>query len=213
MGGLLDLYEYLDYERARGYLSRLTDYAIAHFKRDIKRDGLQDAGLWKNNMIEWYTLPENLYRAYFATGDEKYRCFAEEWDYDYLWDKLNGRDFHIGPRHAYSHVNSLSSAARTYQATENERYLSAIKIAYDEITARHCFATGGYGPAECLFGEKEGYLGDSLKSTWDVSFHGDAMYTNFSGDQVARSDAWGSCEVSCCTWAVFKLCNYLLRFT
>lgn len=213
MGGLLDLYEYLGYEKAKIYLSKLSDYAIFHFKRGIKRDGLQDAGLWNNGMIEWYTLPENLYRAYFATGDEKYRRFAEEWDYDYLWDKLNGRDFHIGPRHAYSHVNCLSSAARAYQATGNELYLSAMKIAYDEITTRHCFATGGYGPAECLFGEQEGYLGNSLKSTWDASFHGDAMYTNFSGDRVARSDAWGSCEVSCCSWAVFKLCNYLIRYT
>ena len=33
-------------------------------KVDIKRDGLQDSGLTSTDMIEWYTLPENLYRAY-----------------------------------------------------------------------------------------------------------------------------------------------------
>jgi DUF1680 family protein len=213
MGGLLDLYEYLGYEKAPVYMSKLTDYAIAHFKRDIKRDGLQDAGLWNNNMIEWYTLPENLYRAYRATGDEKYRSFAREWDYDYLWDKLNNRDFRIGPRHAYSHVNCLSSAALAYGDTGDERYLSAMKTAFEEITAHHTFATGGYGPAECLYAEKESYLGDSLKSTWDVTLKGEAMYTNFGGGRVARSDAWGSCEVSCCAWAVFKFCNYMLQYT
>lgn len=30
---------------------------------------------------------------------------------------------------------------------------------------------------------------------------------------MTRNDNWGSCEVSCCAWAVFKICNYLLRIT
>ncbi|WP_040952008.1 beta-L-arabinofuranosidase domain-containing protein [Gorillibacterium massiliense] len=212
MGGFLDLYEYLGYEKLAKYMSRLTDFAARRFKRDIKRDGLQDHELWTNQMIEWYTLPENLYRAYQLTGDEKYKAFAELWDYDYLWDKMNSRDFHIGPRHAYSQVNSLSSAARAYETTKDERYLSAMKIAYDEITTHHIFATGGYGPAECLFTEDEGYLGDSLKSTWDITL-ASPFYTNFGGSQVTRNDTWGSCEISCCAWAVFKFCNYLLQYT
>ncbi|MEJ8304142.1 beta-L-arabinofuranosidase domain-containing protein [Saccharibacillus sacchari] len=212
MGGLLDLYEYLGYERARIHLQKLTEAAASTFKRDIKRDGLQDAGLWTNRMIEWYTLPENLYRAYQLTGEERFAEFAKEWDYDYLWDKLLAGDFRIGPRHAYSQVNSLSSAARAYEATGDERYLNAMKIAYELITTRHIFATGGYGPAECLFTDAEGYLGDSLKSTWDAS-RASLTYTNFTGNEVTRDDTWGSCEVSCCAWAVFKLCHYLLRFT
>ncbi|OQP13218.1 beta-L-arabinofuranosidase domain-containing protein [Geobacillus zalihae] len=212
MGGFLDLYEYLGFSKIVKYMSLLTDYATTHFKKDIKRDGLQDYELWSNHMIEWYTLPENLYRAYQLIGDEKYKEFAKEWDYGYFWDKLNRRDFHIGPRHAYSHVNSLSSAARAYEVTGEEKYLSAMKIAYDEITTNHIFATGGYGPAECLFIEKEGYLGDSLKSTWDHTLS-DPMYINFSGSRVTRNDAWGSCEIPCCAWAVFKFCNYLLQFT
>ncbi|MNO39516.1 hypothetical protein D3C76_296480 [compost metagenome] len=212
LGGFLDLYEYLGYERVVPYLKRLTEAAMSRFKQDIARGGLQDYELWSNHMIEWYTLPENLYRAYQLTGDEQFKTFAEVWDYDYLWDKLNSRDFQIGPRHAYSQVNSLSSAARAYEVTGDERYLSAMKIAYDELTAHHIFATGGYGPAECLFTEKEGYLGDSLKSTWDSTLSS-LTYTNFSGTEVTRNDTWGSCEVSCCAWAVFKFCNYLLQYT
>ncbi len=212
MGGFLDMYEYLGYDRIVPYLTLLTEAVQARFKQDIKRDGLQDQELWSNHMIEWYTLPENLYRAYQLTGDEKFKAFAQVWDYDYLWDKLNNHDFQIGPRHAYSQVNSLSSAARAYEVTRDERYLSAMKIAYDEITTHHIFATGGYGPAECLFTEKEGYLGDSLKSTWDSTLTS-LTYTNFGGSEVTRNDTWGSCEVSCCAWAVFKLCNYLLQYT
>lgn len=212
LGGFLDMYEFLGYREVVPYLSKLTDAAMNRFKQDIKRDGLQDHGLWSNQMIEWYTLPENLYRAYQLTGEEKFRDFAKVWDYDYLWDKLNSGDFAIGPRHAYSQVNSLSSAARAYEVTGDERYLSAMKAAYDELTERHIFATGGYGPAECLFTEKEGYLGDSLKSTWDSTLSS-LTYSNFAGSEVTRNDTWGSCEVSCCAWAVFKFCNYLLQYT
>ena len=77
-----------------------------------------------------------------------YLDFAKEWDYTYFWDKLTAHDFKIGPRHAYSHVNALSSAARAYMLTKDKKYLDAIEIAYHEILQHHTFATGGYGPAE-----------------------------------------------------------------
>ena len=62
---------------------------------------------------EWYTLPENLYRAYLLTGRELYKQFADEWLYHDYWapfaatSELN----EVVPVHAYSHVNSLNSAA------------------------------------------------------------------------------------------------------
>ena len=99
LGGFLDMYENLGYEKGLAYCSGLTDSAAARFKRDIPRDGLQGPELCENNMIEWYTLPENLYRAYQLTGEQKYLDFAQEWDYTYLWDKLNNKDSAIGPRY------------------------------------------------------------------------------------------------------------------
>ncbi len=210
MGGFLDMYEYLGDEKALGYISRLTDSAARRFRRDIKRDGLQDAGL--DGMIEWYTLPEQLYRAYRFTGEEKYLAFAKEWDYPYYWEKLVAKDFgSIGPRHAYSHVNCLSSAAAAWLETGEEQYLTAIRNAYEEILSHHSFATGGYGPAECLFAQEEGFLVDSLRANWDKEKL--PQYRDFSGSMRTRDDMWGSCEVSCCSWAVFKLCDYLLRIT
>ena len=89
-------------------------------------------------------------------GQKLYFDFAREWDYPYFWDKRLRKDFTVGPRYAYSHVNSLSSAAMAYLATKEESYLAAIKNAYEEILRHHTFATGGYGPAECLFPAEEG---------------------------------------------------------
>ena len=213
LGGLLDMYEYLGMEAVVPYIRRLTECARQDFDPEIPRDGVQDAGM--KGQIEWYTLPENLFRAYMLLGDELYLDFGMTWLYPYCWDRLAQGDDRIGPRHAYSHVNSLSSAARTYMVTGDAHYLDVIREAYRILMQKHTYATGGYGPAETLFGEDSGYLGNALLSTWDRAFHdGEGIvYTNFARGRVARSDAWGSCEVSCCAWAVFKLCNYLLKLT
>ncbi len=209
--GFLDIYEYLHFETALEYVHRLTESAARRFRREIPRDGFQDETMGAD-MIEWYTLPEQLYRAYSFTGDRLYLDFAREWDYPYFWDRLAAGDYRIGPRHAYSHVNSLSSAAMAYLVTGEEHYMDAVRNGYEEILRHHTFATGGYGPAECLFSTEEGYLGDSLKANWDRDrIH--KQYLNFSRTVVDRDDMWGSCEVSCCSWAVFKLCNYLLTIT
>ncbi|OZG64607.1 beta-L-arabinofuranosidase domain-containing protein [Bifidobacterium eulemuris] len=210
LGGLLDMDEFMGCGRVKDYISRLTDQAVDTFDRGIPRDGLQDAGM--KGQIEWYTLPENLYRAYERYGDEKYRNYADEWRYDYLWDKLRAHDSKIGARHAYSHVNALSSLARAYEVDGDERDLDVLRIAYDELLANHTYATGGYGPGENLFVDRDGYMGFMLMSPWDLAGE-DPTFVNFAGERVARSDAWGSCEVSCCSWAVFKFCNYMLRFT
>lgn len=210
LGGLLDMDEVMGYGRVRDYISRLTDAAIANFDRSIPRDGLQDARM--KGQIEWYTLPENLYRAYERYRDDKYREYADEWRYDFLWDKIDAGDTHFGSRHAYSHVNGLSSLARDWEVNGRAGDLEALKAAYGEILAHHTYVTGGYGPGENIFTDKDDYLGFMLMCPWDLGGE-DPTFVNFAGERTARSDAWGSCEVSCCTWAVFKLCDYLLRFT
>ncbi|MBQ9252763.1 MAG: glycoside hydrolase family 127 protein [Clostridia bacterium] len=213
LGGFLDLYEFMGLEEVRPWVLRITEYAHKTFDPNIPRDGLQSDAM--KGQIEWYTLPENLFRAWQLFGDPLYREMAEEWLYPYLWDKLAAGEKDIGPRHAYSHVNSLSSAARAYLVTEDPHYLKVIEKGYKELTENHIYATGGYGPGEMLFGEDPGYLGNAVLPTWDreLTETNKLVYRNFVGALSTRSDAWGSCEVSCCSWAVFKLCNYLIRLT
>ena len=79
-----------------------------------------------------------------------------------------------------------------YRVTGELRYLRTMVAAFDEIAARHRFATGGYGPREELF-HSPGYLGESLLRH--------------------DPDGLGSTEVPCCTWAAFKLCRYLIEAT
>lgn len=216
---LMDLNEYLcvPKDKVTVYMDKFLAIAEGSFKKDIPRDGIQTEFLTQNRMSEWYTMGEQLYRAYQFTGNESYKSFAEEWEYPFYWDKfLSGEAQYFGGRHAYSHVNTFSSAAQAYIVKKDERYLDIMKGAYDEITKHHTYATGGYGPSETLFIDNPGYLGNSLESLY-VSEHQDnideLMYDCFDGTKKIRDDAMAHCEVSCCSWAVFKMCRYLLEFT
>jgi hypothetical protein len=145
---------------------------------------------------EWYTLSENLYRAYLATGDRKYREFAEVWEYHDYWDIYvrSGDIFALRPDggrndayHAYSHVNTLGGAAGAFLAKGEPRYLRTLVNAADYLQHQQCFATGGYGPDEQLLPHNK--LLERLKDT-HITF-----------------------ETQCGTWAVFKLAKYLISFT
>ena len=67
VGGLVDMQVYCGSTEAPGYLRRITDWA----ERNLSR-----ARPYGADANEWYTLSENLYRAYLATGDRRYRDFA-----------------------------------------------------------------------------------------------------------------------------------------
>jgi DUF1680 family protein len=139
---------------------------------------------------EWYTLAENLYRAYIASGNVLYKEFGDVWLHPTYWNKFaetsNPQD--VWGVHAYSHVNTFSSAAMAYAVTGEPRYLAIIKNAYDFLQRTQCYATGGYGPAERIL-RPDGSLGRSLDLRID------------------------SFEAPCGSWAGFKLSRYLIGFT
>jgi uncharacterized protein len=176
--GLVDLYEFGGRRDAEPLLEKITDWAIEHLDRERKPD----------TGTEWYTLCENLYRAYLLTGNPKYKTFGDVWRYTPYWESFVGGDFSPYHRHAYSHVNTLSSAAMTYAVTGDPKFLNVIVNAYDWLEKTQFYATGGYGPDERTL-PPDGSLGESLAAT-EKSF-----------------------ETPCGSWAGFKLARYLMRFT
>lgn len=90
--------------------------------------------------------------------------------------------------HAYSHVNTFSSAAMVYAVTGDERYLRICTNAYDYVQNTQCYATGGFGPAEYLV-PPDGTLGGFLEHCSN------------------------NAEIPCGSWAGFKLSRYLIGFT
>ncbi len=185
IGGLNDLYEYAGEKQALVYVDQITDWAIENLDRS--RIGMAPRQASEGGS-EWYTLSENLYRAYLNTGDPKFKKFAEVWHYDQYWLAYAKEKPNADYLHAYSHVNTLSGAAMTYRVSGDPLYLKAIVNAYSYLQRTQCFATGGYGPREQLL-PANGELGASLE---------------------ARTDSF---ETPCGSWAGFKLSRYLMGFT
>ncbi len=198
--GLVDMARYGGHPDALPLLARMTDWAEAHLKRDrLDATDADSQGGFFNGQMEWYTLPENLYRAYLLTGDARYREFGDVWRYPHYWGMFNGRvDATPDGFHAYSHVNTLSSAAMTYAVTGDRAYLKTLTGAYDYFQRTQCYATGGYGPGEKLMAP-DGALGESVAAEPNAKYLGGIAGRSF--------------ETPCGSWGVFKLTRYLQEFT
>ena len=191
--GLVDIAAYAGYEGGLKLLSRIVRAESFDETRRVPT-GNDFAGAGPAFTPEWYTLPENLYRGFLASGDDVLAEYASRWHYDAYWDHFArrpgaGRSWDVPVwLHAYSHVNTLASAGAVYDMTHDARYLSILRNAYDWMTETQCYATGGYGPCE-LTVPADGTLGRALE--W-------------------RND---TAEIVCGTWAVFKLGTKLIRET
>ncbi|MGD0502563.1 MAG: beta-L-arabinofuranosidase domain-containing protein [Steroidobacteraceae bacterium] len=137
---------------------------------------------------ESYTLPENQFLAWKLTGNERHLLLAKRFMYHEFFSALAAGEDVLPGKHAYSHVNALSSAAQAYLSLGTSGYLQAAERGFGFIDAQS-FATGGWGPDEHFVEPASGALGASLEGQ-KMSF-----------------------ETPCGAYAHFKLTRYLLRIT
>jgi DUF1680 family protein len=190
VGGLVDMHHYGGHPEALEMAGKITEVAAAGLNRERTPAHREPWILHSGRPLEWYTLGENLYRAYQVSGDSMFKEFADVWLYHAYWDRFADTNDPKGAQgvHAYSHCNSFSTAAMAYDVTGDEKYLTVMKNFYDWLQRRQTYATGGYGPNE-RYVFSDGALGESLEF---IS---------------------SSFECPCCNWAAFKLAKYLMLFT
>ncbi len=188
--GLMDSHQYAGDPDAFSILERTTDTALPH----LPGHAVPHDQRWRTNPSmgytwdESYTISENLFIAYKRGAGDRYRALGTQYLYDDFYDALaEGRNALAG-KHAYSHVNSLSSAMQAYLTLGSAKHLRAASNAFDILTAQS-YATGGWGPDEQLRATDSGDIAASLKGT-HASF-----------------------ETPCGAYAHFKLTRYLLRVT
>ncbi|MGA7926274.1 MAG: beta-L-arabinofuranosidase domain-containing protein [Candidatus Sulfotelmatobacter sp.] len=188
--GLIDSHRYVRDPDAFSILERTTNAALPHFPKQAVEHGKD----WRPNKDQswtWdesYTISENLFLAYQRGAGEQYRELAVQYLYDEYYDPLaEGRNVLAG-RHAYSYVNSLSSAMQAYLTLGSEKHLRAAKNAF-EMLSQQSFVTGGWGPDEML----------RAPDSPDVA--------------ASLTESHSSFETPCGSYAHFKLTRYLLRVT
>ncbi len=187
--GLVDMHEYAGSSDAIPLLGKVTEWASRTFDRTRTPAAPKPWEMHSGKPLEWYTLPENLFRAYALTGNSQFKDFAEVWLYHAYWNKFadSASPTDASGVHAYSHVNTFSSAAMAYGVTGDSSYLRIIKNAYDFLQNTQTYATGGYGPVERIM--PPGSLGKALEYQPN------------------------SFEAPCGSWAGFKMSRYLTQFT
>jgi uncharacterized protein len=191
--GLIDAHTLAGDERAFAVLNATLDTVLPFLPpRALSRDE-QYARPHKDETYCWdepYTLAENFFLAYQRGAGSRYgtmaaRYLADEWYFDPL---ARGENVLPG-KHAYSHVNAMSSAMQAYLVLGSEKHLTAAKNGFEFLRTTQSFATGGWGPDEQFRPPASGEMGESLVKT-HASF-----------------------ETPCGAYAHFKITRYLLRVT
>ena len=192
--GLLDSHTLVHDPDALAILEHTTNTALPHLPgHAIEHDHPwrtdQDPDNLEWNWDESYTMPENLFLASARGAGPRYRDLAFQYLDDATWfDPLSRNENVLAGRHAYSYVNSLSSAMMAYMIGGSEKHLRAATNAF-EMLAAQSYATGGWGPGEQLRAPSS-----------------DDLFKSLSSDHHTF-------ETPCGSYAHFKLTRYLLRVT
>jgi DUF1680 family protein len=188
--GLIDSHRYVGDQNAFAILNHTTDTALPHFPKHAIEHGVA----WRPNKDapwtwdESYTISENLFLAFQRGAGKRYRELGRQYLDDVYYDPLAKGQNVLAGRHAYSYVNSLSSAMQAYLTLGDESYFRAARNAFDMLSAQS-YATGGWGPDETL----------RAPGSQDV--------------EASLSNSHASFETPCGSYAHFKLTRYLLRVT
>lgn len=190
--GLLDSHTHVNDPQAMAILQHTTDTALPHLpghavEHDVRwrMDKPADDVSW--NWDESYTMPENLFLAYQRGAGRRYYDLGIQYLDDKTWfDPLSRNENVLHGRHAYSYVNSMSSAMMAYIVAGSQKHLRAGRNGFAMLKAQS-YATGGWGPDEMLRAPGSNDVFDSLTNTHH------------------------SFETPCGSYAHFKLTRYLLR--
>jgi DUF1680 family protein len=190
--GLIDAHQFAHDPDALPALKKATDAVLPYLPPKALTRAEMAERPHKNISWTWdesYTLPENFFLAYKRSGDRRYLELAQRFllDQDYF-DPLAAGQNVLPHRHAYSHVNALSTASQAYLVLGSEKHLRAARNGFGFVLAQS-FATGGWGPNEGFVEPGSNTLADSLTST-HASF-----------------------ETPCGAYGHFKIVRYLMRIT
>jgi len=197
--GLEDAYHYAGLAPALDVMERMTTAAVPYMPgRALEQTE-------PNNGGESYIVPEYQFLAWQWGADARHLQMAQQYLFEDFFESLARGENILPGRHAYSHVNSLCSAAKAYLVLGDEKYLKAATngLAFVE---QQSFATGGWGPNEAFLprpaidytdpatGEKKRL--PAIESLGDSILHTPYHF-----------------ETPCGAHAHFKLTRYLLRIT
>jgi DUF1680 family protein len=183
--GFLDAATLASIDEARALLPRVIQASL----RYIPDHTFDRIGVKQPPYDEPYVLPENLFKTHALTSDKRYLDMARLYLLDTFFDPLARGENVLPGKHGYSHVIALSSAAKAYEVLGDEKYLRAVRNAWDMIEQTQQYASGAWAANEEFVRPRSGELASTLTNTRN----------HF--------------ETPCCFYAWAKLARYLTSFT
>lgn len=188
--GLEDAYHYVGLSQARDVLERMTTAALPYLP---------------GKDSEHYIIPEYQFVAWQWGADSRHLQIAQQYLFDDFFAPLARGENVLPGRHAYSHLNSLNSAAKAYLVLGEEKYLKAATNGFGFVE-QQSWATGGWGPNEAFLPIP---ASDYTDPATGEKKHEPALES--LGDSVLRTPY--HFETPCGAQAHFKLTRYLVRIT
>lgn len=190
--GMLDAHSMAGAPDALAVLNKSLDTVEKHLPpggisrtAQAQRPHINESFCWD----EPYTLPENAFLAWQRGAGARFKELGVKFlPNDWYFDPLAAGENVLPDKHAYSHVNCMSSAMLAYMALGDAKYLRAAQNGF-RFVSQQSFATGGWGPDEDFRKPGSGEVGESLKKT----------HSSF--------------ETPCGSYAHFKITRYLMRQT
>lgn len=191
--GMIDAHQFANCPLAFKALDATLDSVQTHLPPGPLSREEQYARPHKDESFCWdepYTLPENQFLAWQRGAGRRYRDMGVRYLADsWYWNPLAEGKNVLPGKHAYSHVNAMSSAMQAYFVLGDEKYLRAARNGFGFVNDTQSFATGGWGPDEQFRVPGSGEIGESLAKT----------HSSF--------------ETPCGSYGHFKITRYLLRAT
>jgi uncharacterized protein len=191
--GLIDAHQYTAAPNALAILDKTLDSVQSRLPPGGISRAEQYARPHRDESFCWdepYTVPENAFLAWQRGAGPRYRELAIRFLADSWYFNPLARGENVLPnKHAYSHINCLSSAMQAYFVLGSEKHLRAARNGFEFLRTTQSFATGGWGPDENFRVPGSGEIGESLSKT----------HSSF--------------ETPCGSYAHFKITRYLIRAT
>lgn len=189
MAGLLDVYKYMDCEKALDIAEKLGDWVYD------RAESWDNATRTRVLGIEYGGMNDCMYELYALTGEEKYAYAAHLFDEEALFKRVNSGEANVlNNRHANTTIPKFIGALNRYvtvngkticgEEVDAEVYLEYAESFFDTVVTHHSYITGG-------------------NSEWE----------HFGKDDILDSERTNCNNETCNTYNMLKLARMLYEIT
>jgi DUF1680 family protein len=149
MAGLLDANQHCTNAQALDVLVKMADWV------KFRVDHLSHEQMQRSLDTEHGGMNEVLANLYAATGNTNYLALSAAFNHERVLDPLARGEDKLNGIHANTQIPKVIGAAREYELTGDEKFLTIANTFWDSVALKRSFAIGGHSDHEHFFPTNE----------------------------------------------------------